>query len=342
MAIVFTDWENATEGGTPYVLDWTDVDAMRASDVPVRFYIEAVTQALNERLELMNPTYHFPVSGAPNPLPAYPSGQHIISPGDYATSYASVIADGINNGLLNSLTKRFRWVNYLDNGGSWNNVVQDRVPQFVGVGDLETELGIPWDNYTEPGGGQGVAEWLYGTYRYLDALRWTTIQENVGIISGDYSDTDIRWEDGTTWGAAVTKFNAAAWGAGGAGEALHFAGGGTGFYDIQRRRTTVTFSGIPTTLSHQLQWYRKIYTVFPGETFENNDFVSVEDSTQLLHTGTVNSNGTEVMPTIGDYGNNSMSQPAVGETLSWWMPGRTLGSDVILKWDKTGGFTFVT
>jgi len=339
MSITFTSWTAATDGPTSYTLDWSSVAGMQASDTPHWIYLEAIRQAANERYSLINPTYTQP--NYTFPLAEYVSPQ-MLRANTSQFNFIKQIEKIIESGLFSELPANWAWVNYLDNSGSWHNVVQSRVPQFTSMSSVATELGITWNPGSQ---GDSIGEWALSIYQILNALRWTTtIEFNfTGNVTSSRTQT-ARSATGATWAAAVATFNATPWTAAADVFTGHVAEwDGVFGFRIVRGRGSLQVANIQTALAHQMQWYRLINdTWLPVALitdYQNNDFVATEDSTQLLYTGTVNSNATESTPIVGTYGDNTMTEPTPRPTPAWGM--YPSSSDILLKWDVTGGLTFV-
>jgi len=240
-----------------------------------------------------------------------------------------------------------KFVNHTDTGGDWNGLASALVAPVWGtpttalpalaahIGETEVVMSVDGAGTTRL---ETVKAWAIQTYKFLNLMVWT-------VRSGGSTATHVSSRTGSasTYAAAVTAFNAAAWGAdtaGGAEPAHDVDHRFAGTVAIARRRSkySISLGGRPALVDHENTIYA---TMGKLGLFENNDFVvgDLAGDTTLARSyeSPAPVAGTEATGYVGNIATVTNTDPGVGFRNDWKM----VAAKTVFRWDVTGGFTYL-
>ena len=314
-------------GWTDYHADWSSVDALRLADDSV---LSALVAAVSERRVASDTSAGF--GGLP---PAVGDLEERVVAWTYVID---ALADVVGN-----------YAKQTDSSGNWHD--QADIPTWT-TASIATAAGLgAWPTVpTELD--ELSATLVKSMYDIVNLLQWPLrdADDDDSDFNVDSADKDASHAN---WATAVSDFAAAAWSGWGAGDdARHEADESTGTYTISREKIRwPSGSGIrPTAIAaaqgigYTLDLYVQQQISSVGDTYEDNDYSVTEDMLNRLYSGVGIDDGgwydTEV--TYGDFAANSMSQPGIGEDLSW--RGDTGSASwlhyAVFKMNVVGGFEF--
>lgn len=291
-----------------------------------RYHLEEIRQAINERASASNTS----VSSMGSAWTAGQIARPIMSSIQTAMSLLMV-----------------EFVKYTHNGGDWTDdgiTVTDIAPEWVSAAQFMADLGesrlaVPAVGYTLPA-------WINQQYRILNEMRWT--RRGLTI-----SNSERRDGTGASLAAATTDWNGNAWFSSTLGipdrSAAHYMVCGR-TYSLFRKRSDIAVSGIWTGASHSYQLYGRFYgppTSDGLDWYSNHDY-GLGFSLQAegyAENAVIDAGGPAATASyswsVGDIGTVTLG---AGDDPGRGRSGWTLYNPdtfVVLKWDVTGGFTFI-
>jgi len=380
MALVFTSWTSCTDTSTSisYSPNWTSETTMKQS-APAWVFLEAIRQAVVERGAIYDDDDNILDSTDGENIVTTPFPGHqllawqIGSPLSFPDQIG--IAFHIDKSIEFMLAAygNMAWADYTDNGGNWEGVSNTyTIPEFRTISQLQAVVGVTWiDARSQLGGSTfygpldpdfNPVKWARNKYLFLDALRYTKHLEvpantssyarryYFGPVEGTASKANKALffdGDGKTWADAEAAFNALPW--------TRRVPSRSDWYTATLQNTVwksgryfqiymdwfdAEAKGFPTDFSHKVDWYRK----YSGNS--NPDFGGATFGTyHKIYTSPVSNDESHSGFTLGYYSDTSTQpEPAAESTNAWYLTAGTAPYDgfVIVKWDVSGGFTFVT
>jgi len=347
MALVFTDWEHATDDITTieYILDWSSVAAMRGRLMWP--YMEAIRQATVERAHASGSGFS-PALGSPSS-----HGESSLALAGTIGTSLGYIADDILPAYTGGAWLEFEpvsgdWTNY--DGGNIPYYSEDGARGIQGYLDYLGEDNVP---------GSDAAAWCFQRYKILNLMQYrgyTDGNKDIGNGGGYPSRVayrNSRWayksEGDGTWSGAVTAFNNDTFSAwthpyNNVAESSHYGSHNpsNGLYGIYRRATRDKLNNFPTNCAKQVVWYQLSSAV--GE-FEDNDRPGVSGAGKLypVWTGPVDSAASTDWFELGYINDATMSEPVSTQGYQWVGAWGSLGwgnGYIVVNWGVEGGFTF--
>jgi hypothetical protein len=320
--------------------DWTSANTIRM--MPIANAITAIANATNERIAALGGD------------PKYPAG---LTP----FSFNTMDPTSVMISLQNKIKAMIIFPSWLDTslgldfeGDSFSTYSAMWDPKLLTLSKIETLIGHSLLDYSAFG--VLSAEYIYQWYEVLNLmvanLRIFGAFPDYNVSSSQYfyRGLDSNWSD------CVTEFDADAPTVAAnqiRDGSRHWAlwNSTQGRYEIKRYNTVTTYSGWSTAKSHTMKvWlvYGKTAADFgtPQGTYENNDFVTVSDSTFHLAESfaTPTTSATHVVNNTPGPA-NTCTQPSF--TGDGKIRGYDSGiyyngfSNAVMEWNVTGGFEYV-